>query len=82
MNPSRIVPVVGLLWAAACVTDSTYKQEVKKADALSSQNATYEKLNTQLEAEVKANHSAPETPSPSRPTTPRRGEPRTAGSRS
>jgi chemotaxis protein MotB len=62
MNPVRIVPVLALVSTAACVSDSTYKQEVKKADTLSAQNAasekqnaTYEKLNTQLQAEVKAN---------------------------
>jgi chemotaxis protein MotB len=40
--------------AAGCVSDSTYKQEEKKADALSAQNATEQKLDSQLQTEVKA----------------------------
>lgn len=61
MRPVGLFPVLALTWAAACVSESSYKQEVKKADqetqkadALSAQNATYEKLNTQLQAEVKS----------------------------
>jgi len=53
MRPARLFPVLALTWAA-CVSDSTYKKEVQKADTLSAQNATYEKLNTQLQAEVKS----------------------------
>jgi chemotaxis protein MotB len=44
--------LVGL--SAACVTESTYKQEVQKASTLGSQNEAYQKLNQQLEAEVKS----------------------------
>jgi chemotaxis protein MotB len=46
--------VVAAALAAGCVTESAYKQEEQKADALSSQNATYLKLDTQLQTEVKA----------------------------
>ena len=53
MRPARLFPVLALIWAA-CVSESTYKKEVQKADTLSAQNATYEKLNTQLQAEVKS----------------------------
>jgi len=54
MRPLRVLAVCALPWTAACVSDSTYKQEVQKADTLSAQNANYEKLNTQLQAEVKS----------------------------
>jgi chemotaxis protein MotB len=37
-----------------CVSDSAYKKEEQKADTLSSQNATYQKLDGQLQSEVKA----------------------------
>ena len=47
-----LVLVVGLV--AGCVSDSAYKQEEQKADALSAQNATEKKLETQLQTEVKA----------------------------
>ncbi len=43
-----------LALAAACVSDSTYKKEEQKADTLSAQNATYQKLDSQLQTEVKA----------------------------
>jgi chemotaxis protein MotB len=57
---SRGVLLVALV-AAGCVSDSAYKQEEQKANALSSQNAslssqnaTYQKLDSQLQTEVKA----------------------------
>lgn len=40
--------------AVGCVSDSTYKQEEQKADALGAQNTTYKKLDSQLQTEVKA----------------------------
>jgi chemotaxis protein MotB len=40
--------------AAGCVSDSAYKQEEQKADALTAQNSTYKKLDSQLQTEVKA----------------------------
>jgi chemotaxis protein MotB len=53
--------VFAALFAAGCVSDSAYKQEEQKANALSgqnaaltSQNATYQKLDSQLQTEVKA----------------------------
>ncbi len=42
------------LLIAGCVTDSAYKQEEQKANASASQAATYQKLDTQLQTEVKA----------------------------
>jgi chemotaxis protein MotB len=52
--PLKAVLSLAALTTFGCVSDSTYKQEEKKADALSAQNATYQKLDTQLETEVKA----------------------------
>ncbi|MGO8971530.1 MAG: flagellar motor protein MotB [Myxococcaceae bacterium] len=43
-----------MLAAAGCVSDSTYKQEEQKANALNAQNATYKQLDSQLQTEVKA----------------------------
>lgn len=43
-----------VLLTAGCVTDSAYKQEEQKANASASQAATYQKLDTQLQTEVKA----------------------------
>jgi chemotaxis protein MotB len=43
-----------VLLVAGCVTDSAYKQEEQKANALAAQGATYQKLDTQLQTEVKA----------------------------
>ena len=43
-----------VLLIAGCVTDSAYKQEEQKANASASQAATYQKLDTQLQTEVKA----------------------------
>ncbi len=53
MKPTKGLLLVAAL-ATGCVSDSTYKQEEQKADALSAQNATEQKLDTQLQAEVKA----------------------------
>ncbi len=39
---------------AACVSEQTYKTEVTKADASAAQAAAYRSLNTQLQAEIKA----------------------------
>jgi chemotaxis protein MotB len=39
---------------AGCVSDSTYKQEEQKANALAAQDATYKKLDNDLQTEVKA----------------------------
>jgi chemotaxis protein MotB len=53
--------VFAALLAVGCVSDSAYKQEEQKANtlsgqnaALTSQNATYQKLDSQLQTEVKA----------------------------
>lgn len=61
MTPSKASLWMAVLLGAGCVTDATYKSEVQKADelskqntALAQQNATYEKLNTDLKGEVKA----------------------------
>jgi chemotaxis protein MotB len=69
MNSSSATGVLGksrgllfaALLAAGCVSDSAYKQEEQKANSLSgqnatlsSQNATYQKLDSQLQTEVKA----------------------------
>jgi chemotaxis protein MotB len=43
-----------VLVAAGCVTDSAYKQEEQKANAAGAQAATYQKLDAQLQTEVKA----------------------------
>jgi chemotaxis protein MotB len=43
-----------VLLIAGCVTDSAYKQEEQKANTSASQAATYQKLDTQLQTEVKA----------------------------
>jgi chemotaxis protein MotB len=48
---SLLFPV---LLIAGCVTDSAYKQEEQKANASASQAATFQKLDTQLQTEVKA----------------------------
>jgi chemotaxis protein MotB len=60
LGKSRAFLLAALL-AAGCVSDSAYKQEEQKANALSgqnaalsSQNATYQKLDGQLQSEVKA----------------------------
>jgi chemotaxis protein MotB len=47
-------PLFAVLMLAGCVTDSAYKQEEQKANASASQAATYQKLDTQLQTEVKA----------------------------
>ena len=47
-------PVFAVLLVAGCVTESAYKQEEQKANALAAQGATYQKLDTQLQTEVKA----------------------------
>lgn len=53
MKPTKGLLLIAAL-AAGCVSDSTYKQEEQKADALAAQNATYKQLDTQLQSEVKA----------------------------
>jgi chemotaxis protein MotB len=47
-------PFLVVLLVAGCVTDSAYKQEEQKANALAAQGATYQKLDAQLQSEVKA----------------------------
>jgi chemotaxis protein MotB len=47
-------PLFAVLLAAGCVTDSAYKQEEQKANAQAARSATYQKLDTQLQTEVKA----------------------------
>ncbi|MGO9829524.1 MAG: flagellar motor protein MotB [Myxococcaceae bacterium] len=54
MNKTKGLAFVVMLAWAGCVSDSTYKQEEKKADALSAQDATYRQLDSQLKAEVRA----------------------------
>lgn len=54
MRPTNAGLWLTALLATGCVTESTYKQEVKKADTLQSQSETYEKLNTALKSEVAA----------------------------
>jgi chemotaxis protein MotB len=49
-----VSPLFAVLLVAGCVTDSAYKQEEQKANALAAQGATYQKLDTQLQTEVKA----------------------------
>ena len=39
---------------AGCVCESTYQQEVQQDGTLSAQNRTYQQLNQQLQAEVRA----------------------------
>jgi chemotaxis protein MotB len=54
MFKARQLGWVVVLLAASCVTESTYQNEVKKADDLQGQNETYAKLNTALKSEVAA----------------------------
>ena len=47
--------LLALASSAGCVTSSAYQQEVKKADQATVQEQAAEKLNAQLEKEIKAN---------------------------
>ena len=67
MRRASVLGVLTILWSAGCVSESSYKQEVAKADALSAQNATYEKLNAQLQAEVKGDQATAQGEGSQRP---------------
>jgi len=47
--------ILALASSAGCVTSGAYQQEVKKADQATVQEQAAEKLNAQLEKEIKAN---------------------------
>ncbi len=49
------ISLFAVLLVSGCVTDSAYKQEEQKANASATQAATYQKLDTQLQSEVKSN---------------------------
>ena len=52
MNKAVVLLAVALM--VGCVSESTYQQEVQQASTLSAQNKTYQALNQQLQAEVRA----------------------------
>ena len=55
MNRKLAIAISAAAALAACVSEQTYKTEVTKADASATQAAAYRSLNTQLQAEIKAN---------------------------
>lgn len=54
MNRKLAIAISAAAALAACVSEQTYKTEVTKADASATQAAAYRSLNTQLQAEIKA----------------------------
>ena len=55
MKKTIVLFIVAVL--AGCVSESTYQQEVQQAGTLSAQNKTYQALNQQLQAEVRADQA-------------------------
>lgn len=54
MNAKIIFPLLLVAALSACVSQSTYKQEVAQVDTLSAQNETYLTLQKQLQSEIQA----------------------------
>ena len=50
----KTVVLLAVALVAGCVSESTYQQEVHQATTLSAQNKTYQALNQQLQAEIRA----------------------------
>ena len=50
----KTVVLLAVALVAGCVSESTYQQEVQQVGTLSAQNKTYQALNQQLQAEVRA----------------------------
>jgi chemotaxis protein MotB len=50
----KMVVLLAVALVAGCVSEKTYQQEVQQVGTLSAQNKTYQQLNQQLQAEVRA----------------------------
>src|SRR5262245_55562009 len=50
----KMVVLLAVALVAGCVSEQTYQKEVQQAGTLSAQNKTYQGLNQQLQAEVRA----------------------------
>ena len=50
----KTVVLLAMALMAGCVSEKTYQQEVQQVGTLSAQNKTYQALNQQLQAEVRA----------------------------
>ena len=54
MNSRIVLPLLLVASLSACVSQSTYKQEVQQVDTLSVQNQAYAQLTQQLQTEIQA----------------------------
>ena len=54
MKNAKLIFVLALVFAAGCVSQGTYDQQVQETQQLAYLNATYQQLNQALEAEVAA----------------------------
>src|SRR5262245_46538055 len=50
----KTVILLAVALVAGCVSEQTYQKEVQQVGTLSAQNKTYQQLNQQLQAEVRA----------------------------